>query len=534
MALFGAKKELSDDPDAKPVKTVSGKAISRAIFVIGGPDSECELISSTMKLLGTPEFEKQTQVEKLNYDILKTLKLDYTVLHLMPDSWEKNDLLEPIQEEIKQLAKDEIVGKGAFIIKSCHLSRTASFWAKAFRQAGVDVSFIIPFSRPTDNYLQWLIYNMEAEKNTRGYKRSFIHLPDFLTNWRKAIRKTGGDIDVDFTNWLSTTRENEIEEQISGKNVTTLPQEKRQTPINVKRLYSALRDAANGKKYDETVTEEVLPDIKLFFAPIIQKNTEIHQLRNRLAKIEVEVVDLRDRLLQPDDDMYEQALDDGTIDKARESGEKKYLQTWRAWAQERKAKQDFKNYPLFSPGAPLADEVADIAKSFSYSPLVILDVMSPPLTSVGTQFEGRPVQVIATSPYANEFNLALQQAGIRPPVQVVKVMPEQLLKAFGPKSIDIVHCREAIEYTKNPVIVLMEMLAVAKDDGAVFLSHQVNKASEENFNTLAQWNCVEKGGQFIIWNSWYKFNITRMLAGAYDVEAKSYFDFVEVVIRRKK
>lgn len=533
MALFSAKRDDSGDPDAKPSKA-SVKAESRVVFVIGGPDSECPLISNTIHLLGIPEFEKVEAIEKLNYDILKTLKLDYTVMHLMPENWEKNDLLEPIQEEIKAFAKENLKGKGTFVINSCHLSRTAGFWANIFKESGIEVNFVISFSRPTDNYLQWLVFNLEAEKNSRGFPRSFIHLPDLYKNWRKSIRKTSNELDLEFSNWLSTTRENEVDSLVSAKNITVLPHEKRQTPINVKRLYSALRDAANGKKYDETVTEEVLPDIKLFFAPIIQKNTEIHQLRNRLARIEVEVVDLRDRLLQPDDDMYEQALDDGTIDKARAAGEKLYLQSWRSWAQERKAKQDFRQYPLFSEGAPLADEVADIAKSFSYSPIVIVDVMSPPVTSVGTDFNGRPVQVIPITPYANEFNLALQQAGIRPPVPVIKAEAEQLVKTFGPKTIDIVHCREAIEFTKNPVMVIMEMLGIMKDNGAVFLSHQVNKASEENFNTLAQWNCVEKGGQFIIWNSWYKFNISRMLAGAYDVEAKSYFDFVEVVIRRKK
>ena len=531
MALFGAKKIEQDDPDAKPA---SVKGDARVILVIGAPDSDYTLIGNSTKLLGIAEFEKTFDLEKLNYDLLKTLKLDSGWTHLMPDNWEKNDLLDSIKDEMKQLITAQFTENKTQIINSSNLARTGNLWAEVFTECGVEPSFLMCFTRPNDNYLGWLVYNLEAEKNSRSYKRSFVNLQDFLGNWRKILRKSSNDLELEFGNWLSTTREQEVENLITTRNVTILPQEKKQTPLNVKRLYSALSDAANGRKYDETVTEEILPDIKLFFAPLIQKNVEVAELKTRLSKIEAEVVELRDRILQPDDDFYEPALEDGTIENARADGEKLYLKTWREWAQGHKNRQDLSQYPLFSLGAPLADEVADVASSIPRNTITIVDVMSPPITSVGTRMDGKVLRVVPISPYANEFNLALQQAGIKPPVPVVKIDPENLVLGFGPRSVDILHCREAIEYTKNPVVVIMEMLNVMKDDGAIFLSHQVNKASEENFATLAQWNCVEKGGQFIIWNSWYKFNITRMLAGVYDVEAKSYFDFVEVVIRKKK
>ena len=531
MALFGARRIDDDDPDAKPV---SGKADARVILVVGAPDSDHNLIAQATNLLGVTEFEKTFELEKLNYDILKTLKLDFAGVQLMPDNWEKNDLLDPIKDEMKELIKAQFADSKTQIISSSNLARTGILWAEAFAECGVEPSFIICFGKPTDNFLNWMVYNLEAEKISRHYPRSFVQVQDFLSNWRKIMKRTGNELDVEFGNWLSTTREQEVEDLIVARNVTILPQEKKQTPINTKRLYSALVDAAGGRKYDVTVTEEILPDIRLFFAPLIQKNAEIAELKTRLSKIEEEVVELRDRMLQPDDDMYEPALDDGTIDEARQEGERLYLKTWRDWAQGHKNRQDFSEFPLFSLGAPLADEVADIARSIPGTVLTIVDVMSPPITSVGTKMDGKQLRVVPISPYANEFNLALQQAKIKPPVPVVKIEPENLVHGFGPRSIDLIHCREALEYTKNPVVVIMEMLSIMKDEGAIFLSHQVNKASEENFATLAQWNCVEKGGQFIIWNSWYKFNITRMLAGIYEVEAKSYFDFVEVVIRKKK
>lgn len=508
-------------------------AEARIIFIIGAPDSDYELVGRTTKLLGLPEFEKTNDIERLNYDILRTLKLDLSAIHLMPENWEKNDLLDVIRQEIRDFAIKEIANKEIAFVTSCNLARTGNLWAEEFRKCGIETTFLTCFTKPNDNYLPWLIYNLEAEKSSRGFTRGFIHLPDFLSNWRKAMRKTQNLIDVKFENWLSTTREQEIEDTVTTKKITALPQDKKPTPLNVKRLYSSLLNAAHGKPYDSSVTDEIVPDLKLFFAPLLEKNTEILELKSRLSKVENEVVDLRDKMLQPDDDLYEPALEDGTINKARLEGEKLYLEQWRAWAEERRNRQDFTQYPLFSLGAPLADEVAEIARNIPANPIIILDVLSPPITSVGTKMDGRNIHVIPISPYADEFNFALQKAGIKPPVPVIKILPENLVKTFGAKSIDIVHCREALEYTKNPVVVLTEMLSVMKDSGAIFLSHQVNKASEENFNSLAQWNCVEKGGQFIIWNSWYKFNITRMFAGVYEVQAKSYIDFVEVIIKRK-
>ncbi len=346
MALFGAKRLDEDDPDAKPAK---GNAAARAILVVGAPDSDHTLVGNSIKLLGVSEFEKTFELEKLNYDLLKTLKLDAGSTHLMPDNWEKNDLLDSIKDEMKQLLQAEFADKQTLLINSTNLARTGNLWAEVFAECGIETNFVICFTKPHDNYLNWLVYNLEAEKNSRGHNRSFVLLQEFLNNWRKVLKRTSTDLDVELGNWLSTTREQEVENIIVARNVTILPQEKKQTPLNVKRLYSALTDAANGKKYDQSVTEEILPDIKLFFAPLIQKNAEVAELKTRLSKVEEEVVELRDRILQPDDDFYEPALEDGTIDNARSDGEKLYLKTWREWAQGHKNRQDFSQFPpIFS------------------------------------------------------------------------------------------------------------------------------------------------------------------------------------------
>ncbi len=36
--------------------------------------------------------------------------------------------------------------------------------------------------------LLWLKYNLEAERNTRGLPRAFVHYPDVLADWKTALR----------------------------------------------------------------------------------------------------------------------------------------------------------------------------------------------------------------------------------------------------------------------------------------------------------------------------------------------------------
>jgi hypothetical protein len=235
MGLFAVK---HDDEFETDVSAATGKG--RAVFFIGAEDSEYGLVGNTAKLLGLREFDRIFDVEKLNFDIIRTLKLDHASMHLMPDNWDRNEMLEPIRDEIRSFAREHFAGKGAVLINSFNLSRTASLWAEEFKKSGIECSFVICFDKPVDNYLNWLVYNLEAEKNSRKFPRAFVHLPDFLNDWRKVMRRTSHDINYDFTNWLSTTREIEIEGGISAKNITILPQEKRTTPLNVKRLYSCL------------------------------------------------------------------------------------------------------------------------------------------------------------------------------------------------------------------------------------------------------------------------------------------------------
>ena len=204
MGIFSFKKK-------QPARFINPNQVT---FVIGAPDSEYELICRTSKLLGLDEYEKSPEVERINYELFKYLKIDLSAMHLFPENWEKNELLAPIKEQIKDFAFKEFVKGKRILIASSNLSRTANLWAEVLSSCGIEPSFVVCFNKPYDNFLPWLTYNIEAEKNTRGLMRSFVHIPDFMDNWRKSMRRISSDLEYSWGNWLSTTREQEVEEKI--------------------------------------------------------------------------------------------------------------------------------------------------------------------------------------------------------------------------------------------------------------------------------------------------------------------------------
>jgi SAM-dependent methyltransferase len=174
---------------------------------------------------------------------------------------------------------------------------------------------------------------------------------------------------------------------------------------------------------------------------------------------------------------------------------------WKNWIETQGSAwpEDFKK--RLTPSAPLNSRIAKIIRETCPSGKVnVLDVGAGPLTIVGSQLEGYDVNVIATDPLAQIYNVLLQDAGITPRVRTQFAPAEALSAFFNHSQFDVVYCRNALDHSTEPMTGIIEMLRVVKVGRTVILRHYRNEAQTENYEGFHQHNFDVKDGKFVIWN----------------------------------
>jgi SAM-dependent methyltransferase len=189
---------------------------------------------------------------------------------------------------------------------------------------------------------------------------------------------------------------------------------------------------------------------------------------------------------------------------------------WKEWLTTPEAQR------LLDPDVPLDDDlVMGVVASMPDRSVSILDVGAGPITPLGRRFAGKQIEVIATDALAKEYDAVLEQASIRPPVRTQLVEAERLAETFPAGSIDIAHCRNALDHCYDPVLALDNMLAVVRPGGYVLLNHFINEGSSQGYLGLHQWNLTERDGSFVIWNAERDENISERFTGHATIECRT-------------
>jgi SAM-dependent methyltransferase len=148
-------------------------------------------------------------------------------------------------------------------------------------------------------------------------------------------------------------------------------------------------------------------------------------------------------------------------------------------------------------------------------PVRMLDVGSGPLTTLGTLWPERTVEVVATDPLADQYNQLLESLGITPPVPALAIQGEQLSRHLERGSFHVVHASNSLDHTADPVVTLQEMLAVVAPGGTVCLLHHIDVGELEGYHGLHQWNLRPTGAHDMeIWNPSRRHLLSEIAPGA--------------------
>jgi SAM-dependent methyltransferase len=163
----------------------------------------------------------------------------------------------------------------------------------------------------------------------------------------------------------------------------------------------------------------------------------------------------------------------------------------------------------------------------------ILDVGSGPLTTLGTKWKHYSFSVTPVDPLADLYDTLLTKNGLTPVVRTRFAVAEDLSAFFDHASFEIVHCKNALDHSFDPVRGLIEMLRVAKVGGAIVLKHFRNEAEKEQYGGFHQFNLDVEDGSFVIWNKALHISVADHLPIKAEIVALRQEDTIVVVIYKR-
>jgi SAM-dependent methyltransferase len=204
---------------------------------------------------------------------------------------------------------------------------------------------------------------------------------------------------------------------------------------------------------------------------------------------------------------------------------------WDRWMQERGGQWPEEFRQRFDPETPLDPCIAAIARGMDKPEVTILDVGSGPAPATGYKLEGTALRITAVDPLASIYKNLLARHRLSPPVAPTFAPAEELSSFFEPNSFDIVHCRNALDHSFDPLRGISEMLKVVRISGLILLRHYQNEAEHGEYDGFHHYNFDCRGDRFVIWNQSMLVDIGDFLSGQAQVSC-TMPGYVEVKVRK--
>jgi SAM-dependent methyltransferase len=181
---------------------------------------------------------------------------------------------------------------------------------------------------------------------------------------------------------------------------------------------------------------------------------------------------------------------------------------------------DFKR--RLDPDLPVEDWIVNGMVIDDSRPLKVLDVGAGPLTTFGRRHKGVKIDITAVDPLAPFYAEIANRLSIERPTDTVQAFAEDLTAYFEVSSFDLVHCRNALDHSFDPMRGIEEMLAVTRVGGRVLLIHNTNEGETEGYLGFHQWNFDVENDHFIIWSKQSRIDVTKSVESYAEVTARCY------------
>jgi SAM-dependent methyltransferase len=151
-----------------------------------------------------------------------------------------------------------------------------------------------------------------------------------------------------------------------------------------------------------------------------------------------------------------------------------------------------------NPARPLQPYLMKLIDRPPRSRVEILDVGAGPMTFVGHKWPDCEIHITAIDPNAPEYDRLLAKYQIEPPCRTKFGYMEDLSSVVPMSFFDLVHARNCVDHSKDPLRAIQEMVRAAKPGCCVFLNHYISEGRRNEYAGPHQWNLFPRDGRFYI------------------------------------
>ncbi len=167
-------------------------------------------------------FWEHRAVVEVHEELLKHLGSGWDDTRILPENWQRREEIKPFKEKLKEIITRDFGNCKLWGIKDPRMVRLLPLWLDVFANSKITPAFIITWRNaasvalslerrdgfyPEKSLLLWTIYNLEAEKWTRGKARVFLEYDKVIENWRTEFFRAGETLGI---SWPAATAEEEI------------------------------------------------------------------------------------------------------------------------------------------------------------------------------------------------------------------------------------------------------------------------------------------------------------------------------------
>lgn len=130
--------------------------------------------------------------------------------------WEDRNLMAQFYDRIVKSIELNYSGSRLFVLKDPRISRFVPLIVRALRDLGVTPKFLISIRNPLEvaaslsrrdgihpnmSHLLWLDHYFAAERDTCGFRRSFVFYEEMLKDWPRQLKKVARQLAIEFPGW---------------------------------------------------------------------------------------------------------------------------------------------------------------------------------------------------------------------------------------------------------------------------------------------------------------------------------------------
>lgn len=229
---------------AKPESTRSSER--SALVVLGMHRSGTSAVTRVLSLLGADlpsalmapvpgvnesGFWESKDLSALNDEILSSGGSSWDDLSPFPKAWYDSTSCRLLRDRVLELLARDFERSPLFVLKDPRICRLVPFWTSTLRAFGAEPRFVHVTRNPLEvaaslkardeflpskSYLLWLRHVLDAERDTRGRRRTFVSYDALLESWRDVVERASGELGI---SWPRRSHETsaEIEAFLSGR-----------------------------------------------------------------------------------------------------------------------------------------------------------------------------------------------------------------------------------------------------------------------------------------------------------------------------